>query len=313
MNVSGAAPNITAANDALRRDFPLRPFAIRHKLAGHPLLTLPRIAQLATDLPRDLIEYNSGKVAISQDPDAIPSVDLDPVEVVNRIETAGAWMVLKRIENSPEYRRLIEDALLSVARARNFMSLRDAGFEQIEGFLFVSSPNSTTPFHLDSEDNFFAQIHGEKFFTIYDNSDRSLASEDAIERSMTKHRNLKYDERFAPRGTEFHMFGGDGCYVPYQWPHWVRTAGSHSVSMAITWKTPEVRRINDLHFFNSMLRGLGWPQKPPGVQPAFDAVKLAFYRTVTTAVRPLRGSMAMRRILRRVALGKRANYYLKDA
>ena len=91
------------------------------------------------------------------------------------------------------------------------------------------------------------------------------------------------------------------------------TAGSHSISMAITWKTPEVRRINDLHFFNSMLRGLGWPQKPPGVQPAFDAVKLAFYRTATAAVRPLRGSMAMRRILRRVALGKRANYYLKDA
>jgi hypothetical protein len=313
MNVSGPAPVITAANDALRRDFPLRPFAIRHKLAGHPLLTLPRIAQLAAELPRDLIEYNSGKVAISQDPDAIPTVDLDPVEVVKQIETADAWMVLKHVENSPEYRRLIEDALLSVAHVRGFNSLRDADFQQIEGFLFVSSPNSTTPFHLDSEDNFFVHIHGEKFFTIYDNSDRSLVSDDEIERSMTKHRNLKFDESFAGRGTEFHLFDGDGCFVPYQWPHWVRTAGSHSISMAITWKTREVRRVNDLHFFNSMLRGLGWPQKPPGAQPAFDAVKLAFYRTVTTALRPLRGSMTMRRILRRIALGKRANYYLKDA
>ena len=62
------APVISAANEALRRDFPLKPFAIRHKLAGHPLLSLPRIAQLAAELPRDLIEYNSGKVAISQDP-----------------------------------------------------------------------------------------------------------------------------------------------------------------------------------------------------------------------------------------------------
>ena len=79
MNTTTAvAPVITAANESLRRDFPLKPFAIRHKLAGHPLLTLPRIAQLAAELPRDLIEYNSGKVAISQDPDAIPSVDLDP-------------------------------------------------------------------------------------------------------------------------------------------------------------------------------------------------------------------------------------------
>ena len=311
--VAAIAPVITAANDALRRDFPSKPFAIRHKLAGHPLLTLPRIAELASELPRDLIEYNSGQVAISQDPDAIPHLDLDPAEVVKRIETAGAWMVLKRVENSPEYRKLLQDTLLSVARARGFNSLLDAGFEQVEGFLFVSSPNSTTPFHLDSEDNFFVHIHGEKFFTILDNTDRSVVSDDEIERSMTKHRNLKYDERFAPHGREFHLLEGDGCYVPYQWPHWVRTAGRYSISMAITWKTREVRRLNDLHFFNSMLRSIGLPQPPPGRQPMRDALKLAVYRTVTMAIRPLRASMAMRRVLRRIALGKRANYYLKGA
>jgi hypothetical protein len=305
-SVTSVAPVITADHDALRRDFPSKPFAIRHKLAGHPLLMLPRIAQLAAELPRDGIEYNSGLVAISQDPDAIPSVDLDPVEIVKRIETAGAWMVLKRIENSPDYREL-----LSVARARGFNSLLDAGFEQVEGFLFVSSPNSTTPFHLDSEDNFFVHVHGEKFFTVFDNTDRALVPEDEIERSMTKHRNLKYDESFAPRGREFHLFAGDGCYVPYQWPHWVRTSGSFSISLAITWKTREVRRLNDLHFFNSMLRGLGWPQQPPGRQKVRDALKLCFYRTVTTAIKPLRASIAMRRVLRRIALGKRANYYLK--
>jgi hypothetical protein len=113
--VSDVAPVITAANEALRHDFPLKPFAIRHKLAGHPLLSLPRIAQLAGQLPRDLIEYNSGNVAISQDPDATPQVDLDPVEVARSVETVGASMVLKRVENSLEYRALLEDMLLSVA------------------------------------------------------------------------------------------------------------------------------------------------------------------------------------------------------
>jgi hypothetical protein len=71
----------------------------------------------------------------------------------------------------------------------------------------------------------------------------------------------------------------------------------------------EVRRLNDLHFFNSMLRGIGMPQQ----QPMRDTLKLAFYRTVTTAIRPLRSSLAMRRVLRRIALGKRANHYLKGA
>jgi hypothetical protein len=101
--------------------------------------------------------------------------------------------------------------------------------------------------------------------------------------------------------------------VPYQWPHWVRTAETYSISMAITWKTREVRRLNDLHFFNSMLRGVGFPQKAPGQKPVRDALKLAFYRAVISVIQPLRNSMTMRRMLRRIALGKRANYYLTGA
>ena len=308
---SHVAPVITASNDSLTRDFPLKPFAIRHMLAGHPLLTLQRIAKLASDLPRDLIEYNSGAANISQDPDKVASVDLNPVEIVNRIETAGAWMVLKRIEKSPEYRALLEDTLLSVARARGFNSLAEAGFSQIEGFLFVSSPNSTTPFHMDAEDNFFVHIHGEKTFAIFDNRDGSIADNAQVEYSTTKHRNLPYNDNFKPRGVEYHLVDGDGCYVPYQWPHWVKTAGSYSISMAITWKTTEVRRLNDLHVFNSMLRGLGLPQSTPGQNPGWDAVKLAVFRTGRGIVEPLRKSETMRRVLRRIALGKNANYYLK--
>jgi hypothetical protein len=45
--ITAVAPVITADNDALRRDFPLKPFAIRHKLAGHPLLMLPRSSLLS--------------------------------------------------------------------------------------------------------------------------------------------------------------------------------------------------------------------------------------------------------------------------
>jgi hypothetical protein len=307
------APVIVASNNALNRDFPLKPFGIRHMLSGHPLLTLPRIAQLAAELPRDRIEYNSGAVAVSQDPDKVKRVDLDPVEIVEQIQTAGAWMVLKRIESSAEYRQLLEDALMSVARARGFKSLEDAEFQQIEGFLFVSSPNSTTPFHLDSEDNFFVQIHGEKFFRVYDNEDRVIADDDAIEHSLTKHRNLKYDEAYKPRGIEFHLFDGDGCYVPYKWPHWVRTANEYSISLAITWRSKAVHRDIDLQYCNAMLRDLGYPQKAPGHSPAWDAVKLACYRTGVAMVRPLRSSETLRRILRRIARGKNANYYLKGA
>jgi len=79
--------------------------------------------------------------------------------------------------------------------------------------------------------------------------------------------------------------------------------------VAITWKTREVRRLNDLHFFDAA-------RHRPAAAAALPAAgarraQARPYRTVTTAIRPLRASMAMRRVLRRFALGKRANYYLK--
>ena len=122
---------------------------------------------------------------------------------------------------------------------------------------------------------------------------------------------MPYNDSFKSRGVEYQLVGGDGCYVPYQWPHWVKTAGSYSISMAVTWKTAEVRRLNDLHTFNSMLRGLGLPQSAPGQNATWDAIKLAVFRTGRGLVEPLRKSETMRRVLRRIALGKNANYYLK--
>jgi len=150
---------------ALTTAFPNLPFRLRHHFTNNPLLTLPKLAELVRELPRDRIEYNSGKASISQKPETTPTVDLDPEEIVHKIETAGAWMVLKHVEEHPAYGKLIEDALLEVAAMRGFASLTDAGFEDIRGFIFVSSAESTTPFHADSDENFFFQVHGDKFST----------------------------------------------------------------------------------------------------------------------------------------------------
>ncbi|MBX3520627.1 MAG: cupin-like domain-containing protein [Xanthobacteraceae bacterium] len=305
-------PMVQPADAKAFEQFPELPFRIKHELVGNPLLTLPEIVKLVRELPRDQIEYNSGKAEIGQDPTKVQAVDLSPEEVVKSIETAGAWMVLKRVDRHPAYKNILEQALLSVAKARGHASLDDAGFEDIQGFLFVSSPNSTTPFHTDAEDNFFVQIHGEKFFAVYDNRDHSIASVEELESSATKHRNIKYDPKFDAKGVKHHLFPGDGVFVPYQWPHWVRTADSHSISLAITWKTKAVRRRNDLYVFNSFLRGMGLPQAAPEAHPALDALKLAMMRTVQATVSPLRKSEGMRRMLRRLVLGKNANYYYND-
>jgi len=299
---------------AFAENFPHRPFALDHGLSGHPLFQLQALAELAASMDGDRVEYNSGKLAIGQKPEETPRVDLEPVEVVRRIETANAWMVLKNVETVPAYRRLLEEVLTEVALLQGKPGLAEARMTDLQGFIFVSSANSVTPFHVDYEDNIFVQIAGPKYFHILDNHDRSLVSEADLETFPGKHRNLAYHPSFEARATVFEMGAGQGVFVPYTWPHWVRTGDRYSVSMAITWKTPEVLRLNKLRFVNAVLRRLRLPQPAPGQIAALDAAKVAAYTLARSLVEPLRRSEASRRLLRAALFGRKANYfYRKEA
>ncbi len=296
---------------ALTTQFPHNTFAIRHAYAGNPLFTLPRIIELLRSLPRDRIEFNSGKAAISQDPNSTPMVDLPPEEIVRRIDTSGAWMVLKRVETDPAYRAIIEEVLLTLAQSRGCKSIEEADFRDIQGFIFVSSPKSTTPFHADSDENIFVQVHGEKFFHVYDNRDGSIASDDVLEDVVVKHRNMPYQPQYDAKAVHYTLQPGDGIFVPYQWPHYVQTSDSYSISLSITWKSRDVRRRNDITVVNSMMRKMGLPQRAPGANPALDTIKWTGLRCVMAVVEPLRRSEFVRRAVRRIAFGKHANYYYR--
>jgi hypothetical protein len=99
--------------------------------------------------------------------------------------------------------------------------------------------------------------------------------------------------------------------MPYMIPHWVSTGTSYSISMAMTWKTPEVIRINKIRWMNGALRRFGLPQKPPGASPALDAAKVITHDTIRAVLDPLRKSESTRRVLRGLIYGRKANYYLE--
>jgi hypothetical protein len=271
---------------------------------------LRRWAKLATRLDRDRLEYNSGKLTPDQKPDEVPGIDLPPDEVVRQIETCGAWMVLKNVETIPEYAALIRSALVDAAAALGGAP-KAIGMSDFQGFIFVSSANGVTPFHLDYEENFFVHISGEKFMHVFDNRDRSIVPEADLETFPGKHRNHRYEERFEAQGTINRFSPGDGLFLPYTWPHWVRTGSEWTISMAVTWKSPRDARMNRLYFANALLRKLGLPQPAPGSHPALDGMKAAAFSAVQAVVAPLRRSEGMRRRLRALLFGRKANYYYR--
>jgi Cupin-like domain len=284
-------------------------FTLKHHLVGNPLFSLPRLIELAKTLPRDHIEYNSGNVAIGVKPEDVPRIDKAPDEVIKSIETANAWMVIKRVEHDPAYRAILE----AFVREANLAAGRSADdFSDIEGFIFVSSAKATTPFHMDAEENILIQLHGDKFVRTFDNADRKLISEEAMEISPSKHRNQNYEEWFESRATLHKLKPGDAVHMPYMVPHWVSTGDSYSISMAMTWKTPEVKRLNKIRLMNGTLRRFGLVQKPPGVSPRWDAAKVVLHDAMRTVIDPIRKSQSARNLLRALIYGKKANYYLES-
>lgn len=279
---------IEVAQGSVTEEMPRSTFRVSHRLDGHPLFALDRLARLAASLPADRVEFN-GPVMPNQDPSLTPSNGLTPEETVRRIEEAKSWMVLKNVESDPEYKELLDACLDQVAGQTDGLM---GGALMRQAFIFVTSPGNVTPFHSDPELNFLLQVRGQKRMSIFDPRDRSVVSAENAELYPGKHRNLPYEESFEARADQQHIAPGEGIFVPIFAPHWVQNGGEVSVSFSITWHTAKSQRLVKLSYVNSMLRKLGIPQADEGEHPLWDGAKVAAYdvlRPVYDALKRLVG------------------------
>ncbi len=301
--------SIVSIDPAVAREkFLKRPFKLKHGLSGHPLFSLQRLVELAKSLPRDRIEYNSGKVAVGVKPEDVPKIDMPAEDVIRTIETANAWLVIKFVNQDLAYNELLKTF---VDEANAAAGKKPGDYSDLQGFIFVSSADSITPFHFDAEENILIQIKGEKFVRTFDNDDRELVSEEAMELAPSRHRNIRYEPWFEKRATLHALKLGDAVHMPYTVPHWVSTGNTYSISMAMTWKTPEVVRLNKIRLINGTLRHYGLPQKPPGVSPRLDELKVMAHDALRAVLDPLHKSESIRRFLRGLIYGRKANYFLE--
>jgi JmjC domain len=199
-------------------------------------------------------------------------------------------VVLKNVEQDPEYRALLDQCLDEVGNVYG-SALR--GSSDRVGFIFISSAKAVTPCHLDPEHNFLLQIRGSKTIHV---GDRSLVAERELERFFTGgHRNVSLPEELGSRAAKFQLSPGDGVHVPFTAPHWVVNGDGVSVSFSITFQTPESLRKAVVHKVNAHLRKTGVRPVPPGHSPARDAFKVMGFEALRKA----------RRLVRSVAPGAR--------
>lgn len=159
------------ARAAFAAAYPDRAAPLRHGLAGHELLTLEALAGLAERMPAASVEYNLGKLPLGVRAEDTPSNGLTLGETIRTIETNGSWAVLKNVERDADYGALLDRALAELAP---LVEQETGPMLHREAFIFLSSPGSVTPFHMDPEHNILLQIRGQKVMAVFPAGDEEL-------------------------------------------------------------------------------------------------------------------------------------------
>src|SRR5262245_59403397 len=99
-----------------REKFNRASFQFAHRLAEHPLFQLPRLLELATGLPDADVYYDAGDIRVDQRWDQIPRTELTVAQLIDRIENAGAWILLRGAHKDPRYAALLNQSLEEARR-----------------------------------------------------------------------------------------------------------------------------------------------------------------------------------------------------
>jgi len=268
-----------------RGGYPLQPTPLAHQLLGHPLLELDAIAALAQRMNRKDVEYNAALLPIGVPQEDLPANGLSIADTIRSIEENGSWMVRRLVQQDPAYRDLLHSTLAELKPAIEAVT---GPMLQLEGFIFVSSPDAVTPLHFDPEYNILCQIRGSKTMSVFSAEDEEMATPIFVENYHAGGpRNLPWNNAFEQRGKSFLLTPGDALYVPVTSPHWVRNGPEVSISFSITWRSKWSFHEADARAFNKRLRRLGLSPASPRRFPESNLLKSVAHRTLRKAGRAL--------------------------
>jgi Cupin-like domain len=296
-NVTREQPNERA--DAPRIVLPdrfdtrvIRP--VQHTLAGHPLLTLSALRELASRLPTERLRWHRADIPVDSHfgnaAKEYPNGG-SVLETLDTIESARSWVYLQHIEQDPLYAPVIAEAFRSVATQ---VEAVDPGAHQVCGWCFISSPRAVTPYHMDHETNFLLQIHGSKTISVWDPADRSVVSEQELElfHALWSLDHSRFRPEIEPRAVHVEAAPAGGVFMPYTAPHAVKTHHEYSITLSITFQTKRTQIEQKAFAIHHRLRRLGAHPGPVGVSAARDSLAAKcfdLYARSRELVRSLRG------------------------
>lgn len=271
-------PILEPVKQDFKENFNQKSFQCTHHLTGHPLFEIPRLVELARLLVekggRHKVHSSGGNVSTHQKWSDMPWKEQFDV-ALSQINESGALIVLKTIQIDPEYDALVKQIVDELSILTGIDLWKEITW--LEGYIFVSSPQSLTPYHLDHESNFLLQIQGEKDVNLFDQTDRSVLTEQEVEHYFAGDlQAANYQEKNQSKASVYHLTPGLGVHHPPKAPHWVKNGSQYSVSLSINFCMRSYDLQARVYQVNYYLRKLGLRPTPPGQSPLKDKVKIAF-------------------------------------
>lgn len=257
------------------------PFKFRHTLLGHPALRLENLARVIPALPKDQVMYAGRRLQTADDFESTfkkRPEDQTIEEVIENIRTSDSYIMVSspQVDASfaPLYRQLIGDV-------ESLMRERGVGRVAVTPklYLFIASPNSVTPFHIDRYSTFLMQFRGSKQVTVSRPWDpRVVTPKDTEDYMAYVNTRLPWSPEKDAYATAFEFQPGDALHIPFMAGHHVRNgADDVSISMSIIFNTAQSTAWRHALNFNQRARKVlcrvGLAPAPVGQRPLADAAK----------------------------------------
>jgi hypothetical protein len=264
-------------------NFDHTPFLFRHNLHQHPALQLSALLEAAERLSKakhNKSHYESGE------PDRNSWFGQRPagttlVDALASIQSGKNWVILKRIHEDAVYGGILQELIPELSKL--------SGIDMAKVYydptmtIFVTSPGRITPYHMDGETNFLAQIHGQKLAYIYNGEDSSVLSQQDMEKYWTGSLpKIDYPESLPHGHWQYTLAPGNGVFNPACFPHWLQNGDNISVSVSINFKRRHNAAIG-AHRMNRYLRKAGLNPTAPGKSISLDQAKEATFGRLYSA------------------------------
>jgi hypothetical protein len=274
---------MTCFGDNVRPElFDREPFQFQHQLLGHPALEMSNLARMIPTLPDWQVHYSSGKLKRTDNfetahRDHANGMSIE--ETIDTLKTSNSYIMIREPDRDgsfhPLYQSLMKD-VHGVLAARGLAGQAN----DPKMYLFISSPDSITPFHIDRYTNFLMQFQGSKQISVFPQWDPAVMAPDVRE-SLVAYSGKRpmWNPEMDALATTYDFQPGDALHIPFVAGHHVRNGPNEvSVSLSLFFKTGENLMLTDAMVFNDHLRRLKLSPAGVGTSRWRDAAKAGMWR-----------------------------------